>query len=699
MRKKDDLGDLKSLFEEDIELPESLSKENIVKKIKAGGAKQEKKKNVKVFPRVLAAAAAFVIVATGAFAAFETNFGSKRPVRVSPAPAEFQEEVAKQENAAENDVTLPAIDVGTKKHTLSKFDSDKDLENYFKNIIAKYNSSYYDAFRFDNSKSSAAVNESAAAGNAASTVTAQNYGKTNTQVNGVDEGDVLKNDGRYLYTTDSLNGTVISILDTETMTIASQIEVKPSSDKNEIYVTDLYLNGDRLIATGYETKKAENDKHKYSRYDCMYIRIGDCVSIVYDISDRKNVTELRRMKQDGDIVSSRMIGSYLYTVTTYSPDTDDNESYIPKVDDQKLKCDSIYIGDEKKEYTQYIILTGYDTADENSTVNKVSVIANSGEVYCSQEKLYVASHEYNQKTDRDETAVHVFTLSDGNVAYKGSVSVPGYCEGQYMMDEYSSYFRIATTDYDIKKDADISNLYVIDNNLNVVGELENISEDEQVKSARFLGNTAYIVTFKNTDPLFAIDLSDPSKPKILGEVKLPGFSRYLHPLSENLLVGIGYDGDEEDADTSKVKISLFDVSDKKNPKELDSHVIKNAYCDIFAFSAKAFVQIDENTFGIPVSYETFNNDQFGEKLVFKTFTVKNNKFSEKNAYIHSTSNDYTGLFRGTFIENKVYTLDGETLKQFDMESEKVLSVLNYKAEKLVETTAAHEDAFVNIAVK
>lgn len=691
MRKKEELGDLKAVFEEELELPESLSKENIVEKIKAGGAKQEKKKKVKAFPKILAAAAAFAIVATGAFAVFEGSLFSKRPVRTSPAREEHQIEDAEPETAEQNGeekVSYPAIDVGTKKLSLSKFDSDKDLENYFKNISAKYKSKFETAYY--SSKDGAAFKVAAPEASSVGTNNADNYGKTNTQVSGVDEGDIVKNDGRYLYTTDAIYGTVISVLDTESMTVASQFEVKPSSKKNVLYITELYLNGDRLIVTGYEVK---NDTHKFSRYDSLFWGAETSVSIIYDISDKTNVTELRRTTQDGEIIASRMVGSYLYTVTICSPNPGENDDCVPKVDNEKLGCDSVYITDSTKETTRSIILTGYDTAVNDSAVSKVSVLSNSGDIYCSQQKLYVASHEYNEDSYLDETAIHVFTLSDGSVAYKGSVSVPGYCSGQYMMDEYSSYFRIATTDYNVKKDVDISSLYVIDENLNVVGKLENISEDEQIKSARFLGNTAYIVTFKNTDPLFAIDLSDPSKPKILGEVKLPGFSSYLHPLSENLLVGIGFDGDEESADMTKIKISLFDVSDKKNPKELDSHVIKNASCDISQSSAKAYVQIDENTFGIPVYYQITTKDLTDQKLVFKTFTVENNKFSEKNAYIHSSASEYSGQFRGTFIGDKIYTLDGGILKQFDAESEKVLSALSYKASSADDETPSKEGDF------
>ena len=133
--------------------------------------------------------------------------------------------------------------------------------------------------------------------------------------------------------------------------------------------------------------------------------------------------------------------------------------------------------------------------------------------------------------------------------------------------------------------------------------LSDIAKDEQIKSVRYMGQYGYVVTFRNTDPLFVIDFSDPTKPEIKGEVKLPGFSEYLHPVGNGMLVGIGYDGDEENANFRSVKISLFDVSDPTKPLEIDNHVIKNASTDV-NYDPKAFLYYpEENTIGIPLQYD------------------------------------------------------------------------------------------------
>ena len=695
MNKNENFDDMKELFSEDITLPESLSKENIVQKIKDSSLVPQKKRNVKKFPKIVAAAAAFAVVAVGAFAAYEISAGIRRTVNYAPATA-LNETIA--ETKADNTKTEEAqkvyreLDVGTKKVEMSKFKTEKDLENYRKNAIATYRKNNNGFKLYNKSVTFAAAVESAdgtamdavsddALSGAASAVS-QSFGKTNTQVSGVDEADIVKTDGNFLYI---ISNNTLSVVDAGTMKLMSQTELKPSSKDRFAYMSDIFLNGNLLVVTGYETEKNSSVQEYYYYFDCINpYRILNSLSVVFDITERDNIKEVRRVTQDGELEDSRMIGTYLYTVTRYSPDYKRETEFYPKVNGKEVTCDEVYVDKSKTDCTVNTVVSCYDTADKNSEVKKVFVIADSRMVYCSNDTLYIAVENYD--SDKRSTAIHAFALADDNITYKGSGSVPGICDGQYMMDQSGKYFRIATTDYNIKTDCDVSSLYVLDENLRVIGKLENIAHDEQIKSVRFMGDTAYVVTFKNTDPLFAVDLSKPNAPKILGEVKLPGFSRYLHPLSQNLLVGIGYDGDEESADFSKIKISLFDVSDKKNPKELTSHIIKNAYCNVDSSDAKAFVTIDENTFGIPVIYEDISDDYYYLKPAFKTFTVKDGKFVEKNVYVHSSKKDYCNIFRGTFIGKYVYTISEDTVKQFDMQSEKELASLVYQKEESVNET-------------
>ncbi len=709
---KENFDDMKDLFSKEVELPESLSKQSVVNKIKQSNVKQKKAhKFSRIMLRTVAAAAAFAVVLTGSFLVYEKIPVVKREVTL----AEQSTADTEKSELYDNLKTYTPIDVGTKAVKLSSFNSQKDLENYFYNISAQLKKNYreniikgfFSAAKedsvnidqgFDMAESSSTFNTSPPLAPQDDTAENIEYGKTNTQVVGVDEADIIKNDGNFLYI---LSHQKLFVVDAGTMTLVSQTDFSSSEKKLEISVSDIYVNGDRLVATGYEYEKKENNGIEDSSFGTViyddsvyysYWSAKNSVSIVFDISDRANIKELRRVRQDGSVLSSRMVGTYLYVATRYSLDVlEDKNTYVPAVAGEKLGASEIYIEDAEEAGDSYVVLSGYDTANTESPVSKVSVLCYGQDVYCSSDTLYVTEEYYD--SGKTSTAIHAFSLEDGVVAYKGSGSVPGATGGQYMMDQSGGYFRIATTFYNIKTDMDESNLYVLDSNLNVIGKLENIAQDEQIKSVRFMGNTAYVVTFRNTDPLFAIDLSDPSNPAVLGSVKLPGFSKYLHPLSETLLVGIGYSGDEENADFSKIKISLFDVSDKKNPKELDSHIIKDAYCDIDSSSAKAFLTIDENTFGIPVCYNSYDSKgQFNQTLAFKVFSVENGKFAEKNVYVHGSNDNGYVFFRGTFISDRIYTVSDSDIKQFDMNSEELLASLEYfeeseEAESLTEESA------------
>lgn len=746
--KKENFDDIEALFSQDIELPEGLSKENIVRKLRNSGAAEKekeqdlktepKKSNVRMSRRIVASAAAFAVVLTGAVAVYRSGYGFKKPVSTVPATAqqifadvnttkqatmqnsgnEQKEENTTAPTTQDNEKisvyemtettgpeepTYKALDLGLKKRSLSNFKSEKDLQNYFENISKKYQANErYNEFAKDvfpgmgveENATVAAPAVPDSVGTADDSTASNSHAETNTQVEGVDEGDIIKTDGRYIYVA---RGSYLSIIDGETMKLASQKKLRASVKENDICINEIYVDGNRLVMVCEEYSAPGGQgvavEYSVSSYDCCFIRKCSCVAIVWDITDRENPKQLRRVTQDGNVVASRMVGTFLYIATNYTPDlSTEAGEFTPKVNGQKLACDEVYVESVKDECSEYIVLSGFDTANAQSEVSRVSVLGDGWNDYCSADTFYLSVGEYDSKKDREYTVVHAFSIRDGAVSYKGSGSVPGSCYGQYMMDQNGQYFRIATTGYDFGKDEDYTSLYVLDEKLNVIGKLEDIAKDEELKSTRFMGDTAYIVTFRNTDPLFAVDLSKPDEPKLLGEVKLPGFSQYLHPLSENLLIGVGYDGDDENADFSTLKVSLFDVSNKQRPKELSSHVVSDCYYNVNSANAKEFVMLDENTFAIPLTVDEGNgkNDDYRQRYVFKTFTVKDNRIVEKKSYNHGVVKGYDGygFFRGTFIADKVFTVDSKTVKKFDMNSAKLLSTLDYAPEEKNENKMA-----------
>jgi inhibitor of cysteine peptidase len=210
-----------------------------------------------------------------------------------------------------------------------------------------------------------------------------------------------------------------------------------------------------------------------------------------------------------------------------------------------------------------------------------------------------------------------------NIDYKGKGEVPGHVLNQFSMDEYNDYFRIATTVGNVWEGSSVNNVYVLDENMETVGKLEDLAKGEKIYSARFIGPRAYMVTFKKVDPLFVIDLSDPTNPKVLGKLKIPGYSDYLHPFDENHIIGIGKEAvDASEQEVSQrsldfawyqgVKLALFDVSDVENPKEVSKFVIGDRGTDSEAlYEHKAFLfDKSKQLLVIPISLHEINRETY-----------------------------------------------------------------------------------------
>ena len=693
MKKDPSFDAYKALLEtEATPLPEKLSEDAVVQMLEDAKPKQDKKK-IKLFPRIAAVAAAAAIAITCV-----QMIPWRKTVHTTPVEPEKTETV--------NYTPLPA---SQKAAPLSQFSSDADLKAYFGNIAeqrkaddrfdAMFNSlkrkaadgAYVEDYVVADGTSAIAEESRAAANSTVGDVSAGNYGKTNTRTENVDEGDIVKNDGRYLYT--AARGR-FSIIDTQTMECVYQGEPKPESDDRWYNFTALYVQGDRLIVSGtLLTGAVIADDVYYGIRDYAYpyaygAANSDSVTLVYDIADRSKPALLRAAIQDGAVESSRLVGDILYTVTTHNvdPGASKKRDLVPTVNEKEIPCDRIYVKDPKGDCTTYIVLTALDTAHPQRDVETVSLLGRSDDLYCTTDTLYVlcSNYEWDGRTETCGTEIYAFALNGGKPALKATGTVPGFVDDQYSIDQYKGFLRVTTTNYDYRKDVDVSSLYVLNKKLEMIGALKDFAPDEKVKSTRFLGDLAYVVTFRNTDPLFAVDLSDPSNPKLLGEVKLPGFSEYLHPLSDKLLLGVGYAGDEENVSFNCVKLSLFDISDPTKPKELDTHTVKDAETDV-NIDPKAFVyDAERGVFGLPMSYTVYNRNGvwLGTKYVYKTFAVENGKFTDKKAYMNDDLARFYDdpFFRGTYIGEKVYTVTNCEVHEFDMASCEQLRSLIYDKE-------------------
>mgnify|MGYP002725576467 CR=1 FL=1 len=429
---------------------------------------------------------------------------------------------------------------------------------------------------------------SASSSSSSSGGSSEDFSSTNIQVEGVDEADIIKNDGKYIY---MIKGNTVRIVEAHPTSNMKEIKKLDFTEKG-FTPSEMYVNGDQLVIIG----------RSYYSYSGGGIEIapmiypprpwrGNSVKVfVYNIKDRSNPTLDRKVSFDGNYKTSRRIGGQLYLVMNESPDVwimNDvarGEDLIPTFQDGDKKAQSVAKCSDIHYFPgfvqpNYLIVASIPLGNSSGEIKSKVLLGSSDNVYSSTNNLFVATNktsydyytDWDWRRDRVKTLVYKFALNDGTIEYKDRGEVPGRILNQFSMDEHKTNFRIATTipSWDSEKPSS-NNVFVMDKEMKVVGKIENIAPGERIYSTRFLGDRLYMVTFKQVDPLFVIDMKDPKNPKILGKLKIPGFSNYLHPYDVNHIIGFGKDTNETDkgrVTTTGFKMALFDVSDVTKPKQ------------------------------------------------------------------------------------------------------------------------------------
>ena len=517
------------------------------------------------------------------------------------------------------------------------------------------------------------------------------YSKTNVQVEGVDEADFVKNDGKYIYVLAQNKLVIIDAFPASGAKTLSESAIKGRP-------SDMFVNGDRLIVFTED----DNQVYIYPEYEYRPVPryTPETVALVYDITDREKPEQIANFSINGNYFRSRMIGDYIYFIVK------DNVYYYSDVVDvpvirqgqTKILAPDVYYFDNPEQ--NYVFHTIASISMKSLKMDaKVFMMGYSDNLYVSENNIYITYRknlpfryyeeqreerffkvvvpllpkdaqdkikaikdsnldsyekwdkissiledtynrmseneklEYNKNVEkaieeyeiklaqeREKTVVQKIGINNGDIQYRTRGEVPGSLLNQFSMDESNDFFRVATTSQfwtRNKGSVQYNNVYVMDKDLGIAGKLEEIAPDERIYSTRFIGNRLYMVTFKRIDPLFVIDLSDARNPKILGELKIPGFSDYLHPYDENHVIGVGKETGENEwggVSIKGVKLSLFDVSDVKNPKQLDTYEIGKAGTDSEALrDHKAFLfDKKKNLLVIPIR-EVLEKEQYNSR--------------------------------------------------------------------------------------
>jgi len=514
------------------------------------------------------------------------------------------------------------------------------------------------------------------------------YSKTNVQVEGVDEADIVKTDGTYIYQVNRERIVIAKAFPASDLAVVSTLNyAEKNFSPQEIYVDENHL----VVIGSSNTYAYDLDYRGDTAPEMMPPYYQELVkAIVYNIEDKTNIKQEREVELTGSYVSSRKIGQSLYLLANkhiyFYPkgeimdpkpmyrDTAVNDEFI-SIDYPEIKCFPGFVE------PNYLITAGFNLGRPDEKASVSSYLGAGQNIYASTNNLYVALTSYSYAIplveidtgllkrifpsyDTSNTKLYKFALSDGRITNTASGEVPGTLLNQFSMDEHNNNFRVATTRGDSWRSGDYTsknNVYILNSSLMIVGKIEDIAPGERIYSVRFVGDRGYMVTFKNVDPFFVLDLKDPAHPSILGALKIPGYSDYLHPYDENHVIGFGKDtieigskgmGGESMAFYQGMKMALFDVSDVKNPVEkfrenigdrgTDSELLRNHKALLFSK--------DKNLLAFPVTVMSVQGDNTKPGTSFPEY----GSFAYQGAYVYNFD-----LTSGFVLKGKITHLSGD----------------------------------------
>lgn len=554
------------------------------------------------------------------------------------------------------------------------------------------------------------------------------YSTTNIQVENVDEADITKTDGYYIYSISENQVIITNVQNPEQPKIETKIQ-----SRDNAYPEDLMLYNNKLvvISTKYNSRGSDGN---------------DTVVEIYNIENKENAKLEKSYKLLESYYTSRCIGNKLYVIASGNLRKEDNKIvtyYHENYSKKEIKLSDIkYLKDIKNKKQTLISMVDLD--DISKDVNVSSYLIDISNAYVSQKSLYLLNDRYNYNNNNSEikemlkkmfglkgilglidyesnnsdysgsvTDIYKFNFKeDGTIEYNCKNNIEGKTINQYSLDEYQGNLRIAT--YNNKG----SQVTVFNDNLKVLGKTDFLAKGEKMYSTRFIGSKAYLVTYKTIDPLFVIDLSDSSSPKVLGKLKIPGYSTYLHPYDETHIIGIGMETEEKInrnssgkvvSTSSKIvgmKMALFDVSDVENPVQVSNTIIGNKITtsSILTNPKALLFSKEKELIAIPVNnysedFEVTNNSNTYESAIsayknssksyigegYAVFKINlKDGFVKKGIITHekqkqNVKNYYASkLLRGMYIENNLYTVSEDMLKVNCIDDLKEISELKIK---------------------
>ena len=699
---------------EEIEIPEALKPEQIEKQLQEQKAKQQQenqhlkpKKSKKIIPwsRLGSMVAVLaLVVCSGIYITVtrvDKNSGTGQTDSIAMTDTQQTVGEAGETEEAEH---VDVASLGTMYHRAS------DYKEVYQTLLKGYQQNWIEGEM--SAETSTATSEDKASGNAAKDESAdmdlsegskeggKDYSTTNLQMEGVDESDIAKIDGSYIYTVEDKYIVITDIRDGKLEEVTRFL---PKDCGAADRVMEIYVDGDQLILVvqGYETsldgnskagadkenKDEENSDETYSDEETAasedsafwYEMNGKSITQiqVYSIVDRKNPEFEGRLIQDGYYNTSRKIGDVVYLFTQYNMTSDVTsyvekkhgvedlkegngvsslaEAVIPKVNGEKVAASEIYLPESSGE--SGILVSSLDVNKPDKVLDSKLVISGYAQTYISKDALYLYEEDYDGAMI---TNIAKFALDEGRISGVAAAAVSGYVRDTFAINASDGYLRVLTTDYSTEDE--VNALYILDENMKLTGQLTGIAPGEEIYAARFMGNTGYFVTYRNTDPLFTVDLSDPEKPEIIGELKVTGFSEYLHFWDDTHLLGIGYESDEKTGNIENIKLSMFNIENPGEVTEEAKLVLKDVdYSEALYDYKSVIISKDKNLIGLVC--EDYSSSR--TKQTYQIYSYENGTF-KKQAEIPGINGVNYENVRGMYSGNVFYLWINDNITSYDM---------------------------------
>ena len=628
--------------------------------------------------------------------------------------------------------------VKSKQELLKIYEGDNsDLQELLARIFCMPFSMFYHNYdvigKADNA-GSIGIDSASSTESSSSSSNTKDYSTTNIQVENVDEADIVKTDGDYIYSISEDNVIITDVKDPKQPKVVATIK----SEDDDI-PEDIILYKDKLVVIS--TKGNQTQRYYYNN------RMNTIVKI-YNITSREKPVLTKSYEMYEPYYTSRCIDNVLYVISSGNLRKEDDKIVVGYNEDnmeKEMSIDKIkYLKDVKT--TKQTLISTVDLNNETADIKLDSYLMNISNAYVSENAIYLLNQKYNNDSkipikllfgfkgvfgledyyemDSESgyyTEIYKFDIKE-NVEYKAKTKVKGKTINQYSLDEKDNHLRIALYDNDGSRVA------IFDEDLKQIGISDNVAKGEKMYSSRFIGDKVYFVTYKTIDPLFVMDLSNETKPKVLGKLKIPGYSTYLHPYDENHIIGIGMETKEiinrnsngkVISTTAKVvgmKMALFDVSNVNSPGQISSVVIGDSRTtSAILTNPKALLFSKEKSLiAIPVNnysqdfevtssnnYETMINNytKYGKPYNAEGYFVYNinvqDGFKLKGVITHEKTNatyyySNSKLLRGLYIDNNLYTVSETMIKVNELDSLKAVGELKLKNTENVDSSVREQ---------